>query len=86
MNVSFDEVALPIRYGDDADDAFSFVSTVGVTRGLTQDLDDARKAAALDALHASLVEHETDSGVLFDGSAWLIRARPETGRRPSGPM
>lgn len=78
MDVSFDEVAEPIRFGDNADEAFSFVSTLGITRGLTQDLDDVRKAAALDALHAALVEHETDDGVLFGGSAWLVRARTRT--------
>ena len=68
------------RLGDDADNAFSFVSTFGITRGLTQDLDDVRKAAALDALHAALVQHETDDGVLFGGSAWLVHARPRPQR------
>jgi SAM-dependent methyltransferase len=75
VDVTFDEVVEPIRFGADADDAFSFVSTLGITRGLTQELDDARKSAALDALHAILVEHETDAGVLFGGSAWRVRAR-----------
>jgi len=75
VDVGFDEVTEAIRFGDDADDAFSFVATFGITKGLTQDLDDAGKAAALDALHATLVEHETDNGVLFGGSAWLVRAR-----------
>jgi SAM-dependent methyltransferase len=79
LAVGFDEIRVPIRFGDDAEDAFSFVSTLGVTRGLTQDLDSARKAAALDALHTILVEHETDDGVLFDGSAWLVRARSRPG-------
>lgn len=75
VDVAFDEVVEPIRFGDDADDAFSFVSTLGFTRGLTRDLDDARRAAALEALHATLAEHETDAGVMFGGSAWLVRAR-----------
>ncbi len=78
VDVGFDEVTEPIRFRDDADDAFSFVTTLGIARGLTQDLDDARKAAALDALHAPLAEHQTDAGVLFDGSAWLVRARSKT--------
>jgi hypothetical protein len=79
VDVTLDEVTEPIRLGDNADDAYSFVATFGITRGLTQDLDDARKAAALDALHATLVEHETDDGVLFGGSAWLVRARSRPG-------
>lgn len=77
VDIGFDEVNEPIRFGDDADDAFSFVSTFGITKGLTQDLDHASRRAALDALHASLVEHESDGGVLFGGSAWLISTRVE---------
>jgi hypothetical protein len=67
-----------MRLGEDADDAFSFISTFGITRGLTHDLDAATRAAALEALHATLVAHDTDEGVLFRGSAWLVTA----GRRP----
>jgi SAM-dependent methyltransferase len=74
-DVTFDQVDEPIRLGEDADDAFSFVATLGITRGLTQDLDEAGRAAALGALHATLVDHDGDDGVLFGGSAWLVRAR-----------
>jgi SAM-dependent methyltransferase len=72
--VEFEKVDEPISFGADADDAFSFVSTLGMTRGLTQDLDDAGRAAALEALHATLRAHETGDGVLFRGSAWLVGA------------
>ena len=75
VELQFDEVNEPIRLGDDADDAFSFASTFGITRGLTHDLDDAARAAALAALHATFVAHETDKGVLFRGSAWLVTGR-----------
>lgn len=75
VDIALEEVVEPIRWGNDADDAFSFVSTLGVTRGLTQDLDASATAAALDALRRLLAEHETDEGVLFAGSAWLITAR-----------
>lgn len=74
VDVTFDEVVEPLRFGDDVDDAFWFLSS-GIARGLTEDLDDARRTAAFETLHAILVEHETDAGVLFGGSAWLIRAR-----------
>ena len=70
----FAEVDEPIRLGEDADDAFTFASTFGITRGLTHDLDDDARAAALAALHATFFAHETDGGVLFRGSAWLITA------------
>lgn len=75
VDIALEEVAEPIRWGNDADDAFSFVSTLGVTRGLTQDLDASATAAALDALRRVLAAHETDEGVVFAGSAWLITAR-----------
>lgn len=74
VDVRVDAVEEPIRFGDDADDAFSFVSTFGITRGLTHDLDDDGRAAAFEALHASLVAHDTGAGVLFSGSAWLVTA------------
>lgn len=73
-DIGFERLEEPIFLGADADDAFSFVSTFGMTRGLTQDLDDAGRAAALEALHACLRAHETSGGVLFAGSAWLVRA------------
>ena len=73
-DIRFETVEEPIFLGSDADDAFSFVSTFGMTRGLTHDLDDAGRAAALEALHACLRAHETSDGVLFRGSAWLVCA------------
>ena len=73
-DIRIEAVEEPIYLGTDADDAFSFVSTLGMTRGLTHDLDDAGRTAAMDALHAALRAHETSDGVLFRGSAWLVRA------------
>lgn len=74
-DVKVQQVDESLRFGKDADDAFSFVSTFGITKGLTHDLDDRTKTAALDALQALLVEHDTGDGVLFNASAWLISAR-----------
>ena len=73
-DIGFEKVEEPILLGADTDDAFSFVSTLGITRGLTHDLDDAGRAAALEALRACLRAHETSDGVLFGGSAWLVSA------------
>ncbi|MDP8936146.1 MAG: methyltransferase domain-containing protein [Actinomycetota bacterium] len=76
----FDEVAFqavdePIELGADADDAFSFVRTMGIVHGLTQDLDDATRARALDDVHAMLAAHQREEGVLLGTSVWLITAR-----------
>jgi SAM-dependent methyltransferase len=64
----------PMWFGTDAGDAYGFFSTAGIVRGLTADLDDATKAAALDRLRQTLADHETPDGVLLTGSAWLITA------------
>jgi len=78
-HVDFTSIDEPIRFGHDADDAYSFVSTFGMTRGLTADLDTSARDAALERLHRTLEDHETTDGVLFRGSAWLISARTDDG-------
>jgi SAM-dependent methyltransferase len=61
--------------GSDADDAFTFVSSGGVARGLLQGLDDTERQRALDALHATMAAHETGEGVQFGSAGWLITAQ-----------
>lgn len=34
-------------------------------------LDDAGRARAIDALHATMAAHETRDGVLFESAAWI---------------
>lgn len=63
-----------LRYGSDADDAFSFVRTMGFVRGLTQDLDEASSSTALEQLHQVLVEAEGPEGVALPAAAWIITA------------
>lgn len=74
-DIRFEEVDEPIEFGPDAEGAFAFMKTLGITRGLTEELDAAGKGRALDALQRTIVEHDTAEGVLFGSSAWLIRAR-----------
>jgi hypothetical protein len=63
-----------VRLGADAEDAFDFVSGLGLTRGLLGGLDDGLRRAALDELQAALAEHATPDGVLFGAAAWLTTA------------
>jgi SAM-dependent methyltransferase len=65
----------PMHIGSDAADAYAFVSRFGVTRGLTEDLDEATRKKALDRLRQTFEEHDSADGVHFAGSAWLITAR-----------
>jgi SAM-dependent methyltransferase len=69
------EVSEPMYLGTDTDDAFAFVSGLGLTRGLLGGLDDDKKTAALEELRARLSNAATSSGVLLGASAWLITAQ-----------
>ncbi|MBW3547475.1 MAG: methyltransferase domain-containing protein [Actinobacteria bacterium] len=81
VDVRLDQLDEPVEFGVDAEDAMSFVGTFGITKGLTQDLDAESRARAFDALRRTIADHETDHGVLFGSSAWLVTAR--AARRPS---
>ena len=75
LDVDLEHLDEPISLGSDADDAFAFLGTGGMARGMTQDLSDEDRAKALGALRETLAAHETADGVLFGSSAWLITAR-----------
>lgn len=74
-DIVLDPVEEPMNFGTDDDDAFSFFATAGIVEGLTQDLEEEAKAAALEKLHRALAAHQSDEGVLLGSSAWLIAAR-----------
>jgi SAM-dependent methyltransferase len=74
-DVALDAVDEPLEFGADADDAYAFVSKVGIVDGLTHDLDEATRAGALAELRAVLAAHETEEGVLLGTSSWLVTAR-----------
>jgi SAM-dependent methyltransferase len=58
-------------FGNDADDAHRFV--LGLMGWMLEGLDDSGRARATDALHATMVAHETPDGVLFESAAWIIK-------------
>ena len=76
----------PLEFGADADDAFTFVRTMGIVEGMTHDLDDADTARALDAVCAPCSRPTRRPTASCIGSAaWLITARrPITRRRRPG--
>jgi hypothetical protein len=59
------------------DDAYAFVSALGVTRALLGGLDEPARTAALEALRTRLAESAGSEGVLLGAAAWLITARRE---------
>ena len=62
-------------FGRDPDEAYAFIASGGIARGLVHDLDDDQTEQALAALRHLLDEHATGDGVLLGSSAWLVTAR-----------
>ncbi|MCC7103744.1 MAG: methyltransferase domain-containing protein [Chloroflexi bacterium] len=73
-DVALEDVAEPMYLGADADDAYNWAHTIGPVKGLTEQLDEAAKARALENLRMALNAHETSEGVLLGSRAWLIAA------------
>ncbi len=65
----------PMEFGRDAEDAYAYITSMGITRGLLQGLDGDQTEQALASLRQLLDEHATADGVLLDSSAWLVTAR-----------
>lgn len=63
----------PMYFGRDVDDACQFIA--GQFAWMMDGLDAATRGHALDSLRASMADHQTDRGVLYDSPAWLIEAR-----------
>jgi SAM-dependent methyltransferase len=62
----------PMWFGADTDDAHSFV--LGLMGWMLQGLDDAGRQRAVDDLRATLFEHQSGDGVMFDSATWLVKA------------
>jgi SAM-dependent methyltransferase len=71
-DVELDGTTAGMWFGNDADDAHRFV--LGLMGWMLEGLDDAGRARAIDALHATMAAHDTPDGVLFESAAWTIQA------------
>jgi SAM-dependent methyltransferase len=65
---------VPFRFGAGPEDAFTFALGIGVVRGLLDGLDPGETTRALDALRATIDEHDTGDGVVFDSRTWTVTA------------
>jgi len=74
-DISVEDVRPPMRLGDDVESAYAFVSRMGNTRGLLDDLGADDRITALDNLRSVLAEHETPQGVVLGTASWLVTAR-----------
>jgi SAM-dependent methyltransferase len=75
QHITLEPVDEPVYFGADTADAFAFLSSIGVVKGMLNDLDNATRAQALEELRAMLTAHQTAEGVLLESRAWLITAR-----------
>ena len=64
----------PMVLGKDLDDAYEFFKEAGLSKGLSQDLDDAQRQEGFAKLRQFLADHETPEGVLVGSAAWIISA------------
>jgi SAM-dependent methyltransferase len=75
VDVQHEAVDRRFDLGDDADAAFRFMSRNPMVDGLTADLDEATRAAALEGLRRAFEEQEGPDGVVFPSGTWFISAR-----------
>ena len=73
-NIRIEDVRPPMRLGEDVETAYAFVSRMGNTRGLLDDLGEDDRTAALANLRSVLAEHVTPQGVVLGTASWLITA------------
>jgi SAM-dependent methyltransferase len=71
-DVTLDNRREAMWFGADADDAYQLV--VGLLGWMLKGLDDHGRAAAQDALRATIASHATPDGVVYESAAWIIRA------------
>lgn len=71
-DIELDGTTAGMWFGNTSDDAHRFV--LGLMGWMLEGLDEAGRARAIDALHATIAAHATPDGVLFESAAWTIQA------------
>ncbi len=61
--------------GADADEAWAFISEMGLVQGLAEGLDDDTRSAAMADLRRRIATSTTDDGIALGSAAWLNTAR-----------
>ncbi len=68
-------LSAPMWLGADADEAWAFISEMGLVQGLAEGLDDDTRSAAMADLRRRIATSTTDDGIALGSAAWLITAR-----------
>jgi SAM-dependent methyltransferase len=74
VDITLDPLDAELDFGADVDSAYRYVGAMGVTRGLTAELDDVDRSRALESLRETLKAHETPNGVRMPSATWRIAA------------
>lgn len=64
----------PLWLGATPDEAWAFVSGMGIVRGLSEGLDEATRGAAMSELRDHIGACSTPDGVVLGSAAWIITA------------
>lgn len=64
----------PMWFGREVDEAFTFLATIGVVKGMLSGVDEADKAKGLALLRDSVHAHLTADGVAYPSATWVITA------------
>lgn len=67
-------ISEPMWLGASAEEAWAFVSGMGLVRGLTDGLDEDDRLSAMTDLRRRIANRATSAGVLLESAAWLITA------------
>jgi SAM-dependent methyltransferase len=73
-SIRIEDVRPPMRVGHDVESAYAFLSRIGNTRGLLDDLSADDRIAALNNLRSVLAEHAAPQGVVLGTASWLVTA------------
>lgn len=72
--IQVDGHSAPMYFGADRDEAFRFLSSLGLVRSSLDALSSVDRDAVLDGLRQSIAAHENAEGVLYDSAAWIVTA------------
>ena len=73
-SIAFVPIEVPMRVGRDAEDAWEYLSGMGLYRGLTEGLGETDKAVAIANVKQLIGDHATPAGVMVDSASWSITA------------
>jgi SAM-dependent methyltransferase len=64
----------PMWFGQHTEEAYQFVTSLGLVRWMLGQLEDEHRSTARDALRHTIDQHATAEGVRYDSAAWIVTA------------